>query len=194
MGLTQSPNAFAGVFNIPQFVEFKSWAVGLEPEATLSTAGYSTHNSGIALTAKFTYGMTPLSNLQVGVGSGSGNKEFRIGTTYAIDFIPDLEGQIGVGLAFQAYYYKLKESLSQTETTLYPYLHKMFTSDTGLKYDPYFAMPFGLAFNNGNYRSIWQGVFGVYFKPTSHYGLNAELGLNFKDTDTYVAGGITYRD
>ena len=187
------PTARAGVFNIPEFVEYKSWAVGLEPEAILS-AGPNTQTSGVGATLKFTYGITPLSNLQFGLGEGSGSKGFRFGGTYTFDFIPDLEGQFGAGLALQSYYYKVKNASGQTEITIYPYMHKMFTSETGYMYDPYLALPFGLAFYNGNYGSIWQLVFGNYLKVSSNFGLNLELGLNLKDTDTYLSGGVTYRD
>jgi hypothetical protein len=182
----------AGVFNIPQFVDYKSWAVGAEPEVTLSNYS-NTGSSGAAMNVKFTYGMTPLSNLQVGIGGGSGSKEFRLGSTYTFDIIPDLEGQIGAGIAFQAYYYKLKAAFGQTETTIYPYLHKMFSNE-GLNYDPYLAMPYGVAFYDGTYRSIWQLVVGNYFKTSAHFGFNVELGLNLKDTDTYFSTGVTYRD
>lgn len=190
---TLNPSAQAGVFNIPEFVEYKAWAVGIEPEVTLSTYG-NTSSSGISSTVKFTYGITPLSNLQVGMGIGSGSKGFRLGGTYTFDFIPDLEGQIGAGLAVQAYYYKLKGSFGQTETTLYPYLHKLIKSEGGINYDPYFALPFGYAFYNGTYRGIWQMVFGANFKTSEHFNFTSEVGVNLKDTDSYISGGITYRD
>lgn len=186
-------SAQAGVFNIPQFVEYKSWAVGLEPEAILSP-GPTTPNGGLGLNVKFTYGITPLSNLQIGIGQSSGTKGFRFGGTYTFDFIPDLEGQLGAGLALQAYSYQMKNTDAQSETTLYPYVHKMFTSETGLMYDPYVAMPFGFAFYKGTYASIWQLVFGSYLKLDDHFGVNGELGINLKDTDTYLSTGITYRD
>ena len=185
--------AHAGVFNIPNFVEYKSWAVGMEAELTLSTFG-NTSSTGISDTVKFTYGITPLSNLQVGMGIGSGSKGFRLGGTYTFDFIPDLEGQIGAGLALQGYYYKLKGAYGQTEATLYPYVHKLFKTEGGQSYDPFVAMPWGEAFYNGTYRTVWQLVFGTQVKTSDHFGLTGEMGLNLKDTDTYLSGGITYRD
>ena len=130
----------------------------------------------------------------MGVGFGSGSRGFRIGGTYTFDFIPDLDGQIGFGVALQGYYYKLKGSVGQTEATLYPYLHNLFEGSSGVDYDPYVALPFGMAFYNGNYRTILQLVIGNYFKTSDHFGFNLELGMNLKDTDTYIATGITYRD
>jgi hypothetical protein len=186
-------NASASVFTIPQFVEYKSWAVGLEPEATLSSSSLAP-GEGVAFNAKFTYGITPLSNLQIGVGPGSGNKTFRFGGTYSFDFIPDLSGQIGAGLAAQAYYFNLRDSSGKTEIQAYPYIHKRFTSSSGLDFDPFIAMPFGMAFVDGNYQTVWQLAFGSYFRSSEHIGINSELGLNLKNTDTYLSFGVTYRD
>jgi hypothetical protein len=183
----------AGVFNIPEFVEYKSWAVGLEPELTLSTYG-NTGESGIGFNAKFTYGFSPLSNLQFGIGNGSGSKGFRLGGTYSFDFIPDLQGQLGFGVAAQAYYIKLKDSTAQTEFTAYPYLHKAFPGSNGFVFDPYIALPLGLAFYSGTYRTILQGAFGCTVKTSEHFRVNGELGLSFKETDSYLAFGVTYRD
>ena len=188
-----SPVAKAGVFNIPEFVEYKSWAVGIEPEVTLNTFG-NTQSSGVSFTAKFTYGITPLSNLQVGLGTGTESEGFRLGGTYTFDLIPDLEGQVGAGLAIQAYYFKIKDGFGETITSVYPYVHKMFTSTTGFRYDPYVALPYGLAFYDGSYRSTWQLVIGNYFKTSAHFGFNIELGMSLKDTDTYFSTGVTYHD
>ena len=188
-----APNASASVFTIPQFVEYKSWAVGLEPEATLSSSSIAP-GEGVAFNAKFTYGITPLSNLQIGVGPGSGTKTFRFGGTYSFDFIPDLSGQIGAGLAVQAYYFNLRDSSGKTEIQAYPYLHKRFTSSSGLDFDPFIAMPYGMAFVDGTYQSVWQLAFGSYFRSSEHIGINSELGLNLKNTDTYLSFGVTYRD
>jgi len=185
--------ASASVFTIPQFVEYKSWAVGLEPEATLSSATPAA-GDGVAFNAKFTYGITPLSNLQIGIGPGSGNKTFRFGGTYSFDFIPDLSGQIGAGLAAQAYYFNLRNSSGKTEILAYPYIHKRFTTSGGLDFDPFLAVPYGMSFINGTYQSVWQLALGSYFRSSEHIGINGELGLSLKNTDTYLAFGVTYRD
>ncbi len=193
LGIALSPSTSASVFTIPQFVEYKSWAVGLEPEATLSSSARGS-GQGVAFNAKFTYGITPLSNLQIGVGPGSGNRTFRFGGTYSFDFIPDLSGQIGAGLAAQAYYFNLRDSSGRTEILAYPYVHKRFTSSSGLEFDPFIAIPYGIGFANGSYDSLWQLAFGSYFKTSEHIGLNTELGLSLKNADTYLCLGISYRD
>jgi len=184
-GFTHS--AQAGVFNIPQFVEPKSWSVGLEPEATFTSGG------SFSNTLKFTYGAGNLSNVQIGLGTGSGTRGFRTGATYTLDFIPDLDGQIGAGLAFQLYYYKIRSTFGQTELTLYPYIHNQY-ENANIAIDPYVALPLGLALTDGAYRTVSQLVFGSYFKTSKNFGFNAEVGMNLKGADTYLSGGITYRD
>ncbi len=183
-----SQKAQAGVFNIPEFVEQKSWSVGLEPEATFSSGG------SFSNTVKFTYGIASLSNLQVGLGTGTGTRGFRGGATYTFDFIPDLAGQIGAGIAFQMYHYKLQASVGQTEMTLYPYVHNQFETSGHSAFDPYIALPFGMALRDGTYRTITQIVVGSYFETSKNFGINAELGMNMKGADSYLSGGITYRD
>jgi hypothetical protein len=181
-------SAQAGVFNIPEFVEQSSWSVGLEPEATFSGGG------SFSNTVKFTYGIGSLSNLQLGLGTGTGTRGFRGGATYTFDFIPDLDGQIGAGVAFQMYHYKLKASVGQTEMTVYPYIHNQFSSSGHSGMDPYVALPFGLALTDGTYRTVSQLVVGSYFQTSKNFGINAELGMNLKGSDTYLSGGISYRD
>jgi hypothetical protein len=162
--------------------------VGLEPEATLTSGG------GFATNFKFTYGITPLSNFQATVGFGSGARGFRIGGAYSFDFIPDLDGQIGFGIYLQGLYYKLRSSISSTEVTITPYIHNRFESSSGTDFDPYLALPVGMAFISSNYETIVQLVVGSYWPMSQHIGVNLEVGLNLKDTDSYMAGGITYRD
>lgn len=182
---TLNQNAQAGVFNLTQFVDHQNWSVGIEPELTLS------NGSGFATSAKFTYGLNMLSNLQVGVGTGSGAREFRVGGAYTLDFIPDLDGQMGFGIAAQAYYYKVRSNLAQTEVQLIPYLHNAFQFATQ-SIDPYLSLPSGLALIDGRYRSIVQVATGAYFKISDHLGYNLELGINVRNTDNYISGGVTY--
>jgi hypothetical protein len=184
--------AHATVFTIPQFVEHKSWAIGFEPEATLSTA--SPTGTGVAFNTKFTYGLTPISNLQIGIGPGSGEKDFRIGGTYSVDWIPDLPGQVGAGLAAQAYYFNLRNSTARTDFQVYPYLHKNFATSKGFDIDPFVALPVGMSFTQGQYFWTAQLAVGSFFRTSEHVGLNGELGFNLQNTDTYLAFGVTYRD
>ena len=179
--------AQAGIFNIPEFVEYRNWAIGIEPEVTLTNGG------GFATNLKFSYGVTPLSNVLFTLGDGSGARKFRIGAGYTFDFIPDLDGQFGAGLAFQAYLYRLRNDANQTELSVSPYIHKTFTTEAGLKFDPYASIPLGMKFNSGNYTNYFQLALGTAYKMTEHVAYNAELGINLKDTDSYISVGATYK-
>ena len=192
IGLCFAPEVRASVFTLPQFIEHKSWAIGFEPEATLESTN-PTGGAGVAITTKFTYGITPLSNLQLGIGSGSGEKSFRFGGAYTFDFIPDLQGQIGAGLGIQAYYFNLRNASGKLETQAFPYLHKKFPG-SGISFDPYVAMPYGVSFVSGSALAIWQLALGTFFKTSEHLGYNTELGLNLKNSDTYLSVGVTYQD
>ena len=183
----------ASVFTIPQFVEYHSWAVGLEPEAILDSSSEGS-GSGVGLNAKFTYGLTPISNLQVSIGPGSGSKEFRFGGAYSFDFIPDLSGQIGAGLAIQGVYFSTQSSNSKYEFSTYPYLHKRFDTAGGLVFDPYVALPMGLSFFQSKTQTFLQGAAGTYFQTSEHVGLNGEIGFSLKNADSYLAFGVSYRD
>ena len=188
--ITLNPAANAGVFTLTQFVEQHNWSLGLEPEVTL------TNDSGFAVDAKFTYGITSLSNLQFGMGPGSGRRQFRIGGAYTLDFIPDLDGQVGTGIALQGYVYKLRYGVTSTELTLVPYVHKSFDVGNGTSVDPYFSLPLGMSLANGEYKGITQAVFGSFFKLTPNFSYSLELGLNLVHSnpysDSYIAGGIIY--
>ena len=190
--LGAAPLAQAGVFNIPEFVDFKSWAVGIEPEITFKTSEGG--GGGFGSNAKFTYGLTPLSNLQVLIGTGSGSRGFRVGGTYSFDFIPDLPGQVGFGVAAQGMYLKLGDATARTEGLLYPYLHKSFALSNGLVLDPYLASPFGMAFHDGTYRTVVQAVVGTAVRTNEHVRVIFETGFNVKDYDSVLSFGMSYRD
>ena len=88
-----SNQAHAGVFDIPRFVESGEFKVGLEPEVTLQKP------SGVAMSLKYTHGISDLFNLQGLVGTGGGSKQFRVGSALTFDAFPDVEGQPGIGLS-----------------------------------------------------------------------------------------------
>ena len=182
------PSAQAGVFNLTQFVDYQSWAVGMEPEITFTDGG------GFATNFKFTYGITPLNNIQATVGFGSGARQFRIGGAYSFDVVPDLDGQIGFGFYLQGLYYKRRAAIGNTEVTLTPYIHNAFQSAGGTDFDPYLAVPFGMSFMSGTYTTVVQLAVGSYFPLSQHFGFNVEAGFSLKDTDSYVSFGATYRD
>ncbi len=178
--------ARAGVFTLTQFVDQHQWSVGLEPEVTLGD------NSGFGINAKFTYGLTPLSNLQVGIGPGSGTRQFRLGGAYTFDFLPDIDGQLGAGVALQGYIYKLQSGVTENDLSVIPYTHKSFKLQNGTAVDPFLALPLGMSFIDGTYKTTSQFVMGSFMKLTPYFAYSAELGLSLSNTYSYIAGGIVY--
>lgn len=178
-------NAMAGVFNLTQFNEVGAWSIGVEPEITL------TNGAGLAGTAKFSYGLNEISNLQIGAGHGSGPRQFRIGGAFTFDFIPDIESQPGIGLALSAYFVRVA-TLGQVELTALPYIHKQFDTGAG-KVDPFLSIPVGFAFkDNSRYVSVAQAAVGATFHTNPQFRYTVELGIAINNTDSYVSGGVTY--
>ncbi len=189
LALSITPSAHAGVLNLPNFVEVGAWGFAVEPQITL------TSGAGLSGTGKFTYGLNELSNLQLGVGTGSGPKQFHAGGALTFDFVPDVESQPGLGVALQAYYQK-GALLNQVELTAIPYLHKEFDTGAG-KVDPFLALPIGFGFEVGQssnqYTPISLASVGATFRSDEAFRYTIELGIAINNTDSYVSGGVTYR-
>jgi hypothetical protein len=176
--------AQAGVFNVPHFVNPGKFAVGLEPELTL------TNGAGIGINAKYQQGLTDLTNFTAILGTGSGPRRFRAGGNMSFDFFPDLEGQPGIGVAVQAMYVRLV-SAGQLELTGIPYIHKSYVNKDQ-EIEPFFSFPVGMAFTGGNYKGTSQAVIGSFFKHDDHLRYVLEVGIAVSNTESYVSGGIIY--
>ncbi len=196
-GLGSLNLARAGVFNLPKFVSPGEFAIGIEPEVVFSTGGSAGFN------AKYTHGISDLSNLQVTLGTGGGNRRFRAGGAFTFDFFPDIDGQPGIGLALQGLY--LRNRLGGTfDLSAVPYLHKSFTltrsdlkngeknADKGNELDPYLAVPVGINFYDGRYEIPIAVVFGASFQSFEKIRFGIELGVAISNTESYMSGGVTY--
>lgn len=185
--LLSAASASAGVFNIPRFVHPSKFALGLEPEISLSG------KLGLGLQGRYTHGITELMNVYGILGTGNGLKRFRIGGGAVFDFFPDVEGQPGVGIATQLIYYRL-ESAGSTEISVIPYIHKSFTSESGSEFDPFLAVPIGMSFSEGQYKSLLTIAIGSNFKMSDSFRVILELGINGANTQTYISGGFVYHN
>lgn len=175
----------AGVFNLSRFVMPGQFAVGLEPEFTFS------NGAGMGMNFKYTHGVNELSNLGVVVGTGAEGRGFRLGGIYSFDFFPDTSGQPGIGLATQMYYYRVQNETGQFEATAVPYIHKTFqTSST--EFEPFVAVPFGMAFSTGSYETIWTMAVGSIIRASDHLRYVVELGIAINNSSSYFSGGLTY--
>lgn len=176
--------AQAGVFNLPHFVQPGSFAIGLEPELTLS------NGAEIGINLKYTHGLTDLVNVQGVLGTGSGDQRFRAGGSLVFDFFPDIEGQPGIGIATEALYYRVPNA-GLLQVRAIPYIHKTFVNQ-GNEIEPYFSIPFGLAFSSGEYQAVSNIAIGSMFKNVEHLRYVLEVGVAINNAETYVSGGLVY--
>jgi len=178
----------AGVFNLPHFVEPGKNAVGFEPEVVLTNGG------GLAANVRYTQGVTELNNFHAILGTGTGQRKFRIGGALTFDFFPDVDDQPGIGIATQAIYYRYKAGFGQLEVTAIPYLHKAFSNGQGNQVEPFLAVPIGPAFVSSKYHWQTQVVLGAFFRQdNAHIQYVGEVGVNVNKTESYISGGILYQ-
>lgn len=183
LSMTTLP-AQAGVFGLYHFVTQGNFSLGAEAELTL------THGAGVAGNFKYTHGLSELTNLTGIIGTGGGPRGFRAGGALTFDFFPDLEKQPGIGISVQGLYYRLTD-FGQVEITAIPYIHKSFVS-AGHEIEPFFAIPLGMAFANGQYNTLSTIVIGSMFKGSTSVRFTLELGVAISNTETYASGGIVY--
>lgn len=174
----------AGVFNLPHFVTPGEFAMGFEPEL------YFSNGSGVGTNVKYTQGLTDLINVTGIIGTGGGPRGFRAGASFMLDFFPDIEGQPGIGLGGQSLYYRVSD-LGVLELTAIPYIHKTIIS-SGHEVEPFFALPIGFAFSNGEYQNTSTAVVGAMFKTWDRVRTTLEFGVAINHAETYFSGGFTY--
>lgn len=186
-----SSNAQAGTFSLPHFVNPSSFAIGVEPEITL------TEDAGIAGNLQFTYGLTDLMNVTGILGTGTGSRQFRVGGNATFDIFPDIEGQPGIGIGVRGLYYRLNNKATpdmtqgQFELTGVPYLHKTFATAGG-ELEPFLTLPIGMAFSQGKYKALSSVTVGSFFKSSENVRFIVEFGMPINNTDAYLSGGIVY--
>jgi hypothetical protein len=180
----------AGVNSTAHFVLPGDFAIGVEPELTL------TNGAGVAANLRYTHGLTELTNATLIVGIGGGARQFRVGGNMTFDFFPDVHGQPGIGIALQGLYYRLaangtNTTTGQFEVTGAPYIHKTFFAAGG-EIEPFLAFPLGMAFTSGRYKAISSVAIGALFKSAEHLRYVTEFGMAVNNTESYFAGGIVY--
>lgn len=184
--LGTATTAHAGLFNMPHFLTSEQMSFGLEPEFTFS------HGAGLAGNFKFTKGLTDFSNGTFAIGTGDGNRRFRIGGNLTFDFIPDLEDQPGIGIALQTYYYTMSVPGSRLEAQAVPYLSKTITSEGGTTITPFIGFPIGIGFQSDRTQTISSLAVGAITKATDTFSYVLELGIAVQNTDSYFSGGVVF--
>ncbi len=178
------PAAHAGVFNLSHFISPGKFAVGLEPELL------TTNESALGVNVKYLQGVSDLSNLSVFLGTGSGSRQFRIGSAYTFDFFPDVEKQPGIGLALQGVFVQLA-GIGTLELSAIPYIHKNLKFEH-VNAEPFLSIPVGLALAQGMYQTQFTLVTGSLFHHSKNFSSVFELGVALSNTSTYISGGIVY--
>ncbi len=179
--------AYAGIFQTPSFLAPQQFSIGVEPEVLFTQGG----STGINL--RSTYGLSEWSNLAAVLGTGSGNRQFRVGGLWICDIFPDTSEQPGLGVAIQGLIIQLPQKKWGTEFLVTPYLHKTFSSPgKGLPIEPFFAIPIGLSLSQGAYQELITLSFGALFQHNEHFKSVIELGVSVSHTSSYMSGGIIY--
>jgi len=182
--LVLAPKVQAGVFNLPNFVPQKEFALGLEPEVTLS------NQSGVGVNFKYQHGLSDMNNLMVTIGTGTNNRQFRLGGAFTFDFFPDVDDQPGIGLALQGLFVQLANAGS-VEITAIPYIHKKFIGD-GNQFEPFLAIPLGISLSGGAYQPLATLAIGSMLHHSQHMRTIIEVGVGLTNVSTYISGGLTY--
>ncbi|MEK7691568.1 MAG: hypothetical protein AAB425_11175, partial [Bdellovibrionota bacterium] len=179
--------AQAGVFTTPHFFEPTNFSLGLEPEVTFGG------KFGLGIQARYTHGVSEINNFGVILGTGSGSRNFRAGVNLTFDIFPDTSGQPGIGVAIQGMYYRTKEASGLFEASGIPYIHKTFEGKTS-EFEPYLAIPTGLALSGGMYEPLVQLAIGTFFSQRkSPLRYAAEVGIALMNSQTYFSGGLVYQ-
>jgi hypothetical protein len=184
---TMAPlRAFAGVFDLPSFIEEGQWSVGAEAEAAVSGG------TGLGVNFKPRYGVNDLLDIQGLIGTGTGARKFRIGFTADFEWFPDYESQPGLATPLFIEYYRIDED-GLLSFGAKPMIYKTFQAD-GSEFTPFVALPVGWNLRNSNAPLFVQMALGSLFKPhgTDHFKFSFEGGFDIKDSYSYISGGVTY--
>jgi hypothetical protein len=185
---TLLPEAQAGYFTLPHFLEQGENSAGFEPEVTFTNGG------GVAGSIKYQHGLTDFMNGMLTFGTGTGRRRFRMGADFTFDFVPDVENQPGIGLVTGATYYKY-DAFGRLEVSVGPYLHKIFKNGAGNSVEPFLVIPIGPAFTTGQYE--WQSaiVLGSIFAKTDEKRLSfvTEINVNLAHGETILSGGVSFK-
>jgi hypothetical protein len=179
---TQSGHA--GVFNLPHFLAPGEFALGVEPELIMKSG------ASLGVNLRYAQGLTELNNFTGIIGTGGGNRQFRVGGAFTFDFFPDIEKQPGIGVALQGLYVR-SPTAGTMEITGIPYIHKNFKTPQ-LEFEPFFSIPTGLALSDGRYETIINLAFGSLFKHNEHFRSVIEFGVPMNNSYTYLSGGFIY--
>ena len=184
---TATASAQAGVFDLPSFLEPGRFSAGLEADIALS------NGTGAAVNLKPRYGLSDFLNIQGILGTGAGERRFRLGVTMDIEYFPDVGNQ--PGLASPITFLYTRQSFGNNWTLSFqPMIYKTFHGSDSVAFTPFVALPVGWNARESVLRGFTQIAFGTMFAPSNmtKVKFTAEAGFNLHQSYSYIAGGVTF--
>src|SRR5580658_3542587 len=104
LGVALPGAAMAGIFDLPSFLDPGQYSIGVEPEVILS------NGTGAGINLKPKIGHTEFLNWEGTIGTGTGERKFRVGITADFDWFPDVDNQPGVATPLFVDYYRFNSN------------------------------------------------------------------------------------
>lgn len=177
--------SIAGTFVQPHFLTVGSFALGLEPEVFFS------NGASVGANFHYSHGIHEMVNVGATLGTGDGNRRFRVGPRAVFEFFPDSAKQPGIGVATSAMFVKLRSGLV-LELGANPFIHKSFVLEGGREVEPFFALPLGLRFDDGRYEGTFGVTVGAIFRIVEKLSGSFEFCVAALNSESYVSGGVSF--
>lgn len=169
----------------PRFLLPELWTLGVETDVV-----FQSNAAGLGAQARFMHGLTDLINLGGYVGTGSNGRGLRIGAHTTLDFFPDTDKQLGVGLGGQLGYVATAAG-AVFDFRAVPYIHRRLTSKRN-EIEPFGAISLGPTFGPTGTVLGATAIAGSLFEVYQQLIFTVEFGVGIANETTYLAGGLTY--
>lgn len=180
-------NSFAGVFDLPGFLEPGQFSLGLEPEIAVS------NDVGLAGNLKPRLGINDLINAELIVGTGLGDRRFRVGGILDLEWFPDVGRQPGIATPLTLQYLNIQDA-GEIQLFTTPLVYKAFSGGDTVSYTPFLGVPLGWAARDGILRGFTQIAIGTMIRTaaTDRFRFVVEAGFNIHHSYSYISGGVVF--
>lgn len=169
----------------PRFLLPGLWTLGVETDVI-----FQSNSAGLGVQARYMHGLSDLMNIGGYVGTGSSGRGFRFGGHATLDFFPDTDQQLGIGMGGQVGYVATAAG-AQVDVRAIPYIHRRLTSKRN-EIEPFGGISIGPTFGLAGTVIGATAVAGSLFEVYSQLVFTVELGVGIANEQTYLAGGLTY--
>lgn len=144
--------------------------------------------------ARGRYGLNEDWNVGAMIGTGTKEKNFRMGGEAIYTLLPDWEGQVGLSFLGDAVYLRRYET-GGLQMRVGPLLHKRITGWGGLPADLHTGLFWQIEARQDHLTSGTQIELGSNFdlSEAGRYYMGAELGIKLAKTDSYILVGFGMR-